>query len=66
MQIYNREGKIVFESDDKETIMQTGWDGTDNGQTLPDAAYIWILRGTYNDDTAIEYQGNKGSVFLVK
>ncbi len=66
LQIYNREGTIVFESNDKEEITQTGWDGTNNGQLLPDAAYIWIIRGIFNNGTAIEYKGNRGSVFLVK
>jgi len=66
IQIYNRNGEIVFESNDKEKITQTGWDGTNNGQLLPDGAYIWIIRGIYNDGTAIEYKGNRGSIFLVK
>jgi hypothetical protein len=60
LQIFNREGKIVFESNNKDEILQTGWDGTNNGQLLPDAAYIWILRGAYNDGTAIEYKGKQG------
>ena len=66
LQIYNREGIIVFESNNKDEITQTGWDGTNNGQLLPDAAYIWIIKGTYNEGTTIEYKGNRGSVFLVK
>jgi gliding motility-associated-like protein len=63
LQIFNREGKIVFESNNKDEILQTGWDGTNNGQLLPDAAYIWILRGAYNDGTAIEYKGNREVCF---
>ncbi len=66
LQIYNQEGLLVFESNDKEEITQTGWDGTNKGQLLPDASYIWIIRGTYNDGTAIKYKGNRGTVFLVK
>lgn len=66
IQIYNREGALVFESDDVETIMQTGWDGTDKGRVLPDAAYIWIIRGSHQDGTAIEYKGNRGSVYLIR
>jgi len=66
IQIYNREGSLVFESDDIEVIMQTGWAGTNNGRILREAAYIWIIRGNYQDETTIDYKRNRGTVYLVR
>jgi len=46
--------------------MQTGWAGTNNGRILPEAAYIWIIRGNYQDETTIDYKRNRGTVYLVR
>ncbi|NPA67688.1 MAG: hypothetical protein GXO50_03670 [Chlorobi bacterium] len=66
LKIFDKNGNVVFESNDKNYIMNTGWDGTKKGLLLPDGAYIWIIGGTYNDGSIIRYKGNRGTVFLIK
>lgn len=43
MQIFNRWGQLIFESND----MNIGWDGTYNGATCQDGTYSWKVK--YND-----------------
>ena len=38
--ISNRQGKVMFESRD----FNDSWDGTDNGDPVPEGVYIWILK----------------------
>jgi gliding motility-associated-like protein len=53
--IFNRWGQIVWESND----IEVPWDGTYNGQPVPEGIYIWKIR-TKNpyDDNVYEYQGH--------
>jgi hypothetical protein len=37
--IFNRAGKLVFESNDPKQ----GWDGTFKGQILPVDSYMWVI-----------------------
>lgn len=39
LQIYNRWGELIFESNDSHT----GWDGTYSGKLVPDGAYTWQI-----------------------
>lgn len=41
MQIFNRYGQLVFESEDQSE----GWDGTSNGKQLPPGAYVVQVSG---------------------
>ncbi len=66
LQIFDKQGKTVFASDDKDEIMNKGWNGTYNGKLMPDDAYIWIIKGTFKDGSIINYKGNRGSIFLIK
>lgn len=58
IQIYNRWGQKIFESDDF-----TGWDGTFQGEECPNENYIWIIE-------ALDYQGErinlKGGIVLIR
>ncbi len=40
LQIFNRWGEIIWESHD----INAAWDGTYNGQPVPQGAYTWIIR----------------------
>lgn len=53
--IFNRWGQIVWESND----IDVPWDGTYNGQPVPEGTYVWKIR-TKNpyDDNVYEYQGH--------
>jgi len=45
LQIFNRWGKQLFESRN----LEDGWDGTFQGQKVPEGVYTWVVRGTgYN------------------
>ena len=57
--IYNRWGKLVFESDD----INKGWDGTLNGQLVQDGVYVYYAN-------VVSYSGKStsrsGSITLIK
>jgi hypothetical protein len=38
--ISNRQGKVLFETND---FMDT-WDGSDNGNPVPEGVYLWFLK----------------------
>jgi gliding motility-associated-like protein len=42
MEIWNRWGQIIWESRDPHSY----WDGTCNGQLVPDGSYSWVIRAT--------------------
>jgi gliding motility-associated-like protein len=52
--IFNKWGQVVWESNN----IDVPWDGTYNGQIVPDGTYIWKIR-TKNpyDDNVYEFQG---------
>ncbi|MCD4747606.1 MAG: gliding motility-associated C-terminal domain-containing protein, partial [Bacteroidales bacterium] len=58
MQIYNRWGQLIFETDN----VNKGWDGTYKGKACPMGLYVWIIY--YEDDG--EKITNKGNVTLLK
>ena len=45
VQIYNRYGKMVYES----SAYKNDWDGTFNGKPLPEASYYYIIRASEKD-----------------
>lgn len=51
IQIFNRWGELLFESDDKNFE----WDGTYNGEIVPDGTYVWKLfyRSVNEDEETI-------------
>jgi gliding motility-associated-like protein len=53
--IFNRWGQIVWESNN----IDVPWDGTYNGQIVPDGTYVWKIRtkNPYNDNV-YEFQGH--------
>jgi len=55
MQIFNRWGEIVWETNDYRST----WDGTYNNTKCPDGSYTWILRfGLVDTDGKKEFSGN--------
>jgi gliding motility-associated-like protein len=45
VQVYNRFGKLVYES----SAYKNDWDGTFNGRPLPEASYYYILKSSEKD-----------------
>jgi uncharacterized delta-60 repeat protein/gliding motility-associated-like protein len=64
-QIYNRHGRLIYETKSVEDATLVGWDGTVNGEPQPEDSYIWIL--VYQED-APEAGSTKltGSVTLIR
>jgi hypothetical protein len=57
--IYNRWGAVVFETDDVEK----GWDGTYNGESVPEGTYSWYAKVT--DTEGLSYRKN-GMITLIR
>lgn len=54
LQVLNRWGEIVFESNDP----LQGWDGTYNGSRVPQEVYAWYLQfRTFSDKSLKQYRG---------
>lgn len=54
LQIFNRWGVLLFESNDQ----RIGWDGKFNGTPQPMEAYAYVLHVTFIDDTKMVKKGN--------
>ncbi|MCB2219375.1 MAG: gliding motility-associated C-terminal domain-containing protein [Bacteroidetes bacterium] len=59
MEVYNRWGEKVWESDHFED----GWDGKRNGQLVADGTYYWILEVHYGDENMVQIL--KGSLTIL-
>lgn len=59
LQIFNRWGGLIYQTNDKET----GWDGTANGNPAPSGTYMYRAIVTTQDDRQQTYQG---AVFLLR
>jgi gliding motility-associated-like protein len=55
LEIYNRWGEIVFQTDD----IHEGWDGSFGGRSANEGTYTWKLRfGMMDDDSAVVATGH--------
>lgn len=57
--IYNRAGHQVYQTSDPSFV----WDGTSKGTTLPQGAYIWVMKFR---DTAGKPHEERGTVTLIR
>ncbi len=65
--VYNREGSVVFESNDLTTVVSRGWDGSRQGIQQPPGLYYWKIEGTYDNGSPLYLNGKtKGSILLVR
>lgn len=55
MQVFNRWGQKVFESN---TTNGRGWDGKFNDKEQPMAVYIYLIEASFLNGTSEKYQGN--------
>lgn len=71
--VFNRWGQLVFGRDFSETdlkdpnfdIKQNGWDGTYNGNMVPQDTYAWIIEFESADFPNLGKQSKTGSVLVV-
>jgi gliding motility-associated-like protein len=59
MQIFDRWGNLIFRTQDP----QFTWDGTCNGQPVPEGVYIYLLKGMSIFDTEIN---NTGDISVIR
>jgi gliding motility-associated-like protein len=55
MQVLNRWGQVVFETD---KIDGRGWDGSFNGKAQPDGVYVYLIDADIDGLRKEKYQGN--------
>jgi gliding motility-associated-like protein len=53
MTIYDRNGKLLYET----TEISRPWDGSTNGQTLEDGAYVWVVTLINEEGQPEQYKG---------
>jgi gliding motility-associated-like protein len=54
LRIYNRTGKLIFESND----VNIGWDGYYRNNLVPIDVYVYVAKGQFSDGTRFVKQGN--------
>jgi gliding motility-associated-like protein len=63
LQVYNRWGQLMFESND----IHYGWDGTYKGTVCPEGVYTWVIKYVGVGKHYLEKEGMKtGHVTLLK
>ncbi len=65
-QIYNREGNVMYESNDIQQVSSNGWNGTVRGTLQPSGIYYWKVDGKTMNGEQLLLNGKKtGSILLV-
>ena len=59
MQVFSRWGQLIFQSNN----MNTGWNGTLNGEEMPEGSYVWMIKMTDNNNIKESYNG---TVILIR
>jgi gliding motility-associated-like protein len=67
LSIYNREGNMVFSTNDITEATQSGWDGTVRGVLQPGGVYYWKVMGEHQNGSKLLLNGKEsGSVVLIR
>lgn len=65
--IYNREGNLVFRTDDPAKAIQVGWDGLVQGVLQPAGVYHWKVEGEDVNGKRVLLNGkDTGSIVLIR
>ncbi|HNR73718.1 MAG TPA: gliding motility-associated C-terminal domain-containing protein [Cyclobacteriaceae bacterium] len=65
--IFNREGSIVYQTDNVTDAIASGWNGSTNGSAQPPGMYFWRVEGVLPSGEPVLLNGNRnGSVFLMR
>ncbi|MEL7002518.1 MAG: FG-GAP-like repeat-containing protein [Bacteroidota bacterium] len=65
--IFNRDGQMVYQTNNVMEAMEVGWDGTYEGTPLDNGNYVWSLQGEYFDGTPLTFAGkNNGTIRLLR
>jgi gliding motility-associated-like protein len=64
--IYNREGNVMYETNDVQQATGNGWNGTVRGTLQPSGIYYWKVDGKTSNGEQLLLNGKKtGSILLV-
>lgn len=65
--IFNREGSIVYQTDNVTDAIASGWNGSTNGSAQPPGMYFWRVEGVLPTGESVLLNGKRnGSVFLIR
>ena len=65
--IFNKQGVLVYETDNVQEATTTGWDGTSNGEPQPSGTYVWQLDGAFTDGAKLSIEGKQlGNITLIR
>lgn len=59
MQVFDRWGELIFESNDKSI----GWNGMQNGDYVGMGVYVYVIRCDFNDGTSVKRKGNINVIY---
>lgn len=65
--IYNREGSVVYSTEDINNAVNQGWNGTSGGVQQPGGVYYWKVKGETPGGKPLLVNGKRsGSIVLVR
>ena len=62
--VMDKEGRILYQTNDVQEAQNNGWNGTFSGAAMPPDAYVWYLSGTYQDGAPL-IKDNKHTGIIV-
>jgi gliding motility-associated-like protein len=66
-QVYDRQGKIMYQTNSVEKALEEGWDGTYQGVQQKSGTYMWSIKGEFFDGTEVKFEGKTtGVIHLVR
>ena len=67
IKIFDLHGTQIFASQDINTIMNMGWDGSFGGKTVPSETYVWIIDGRFANGSKVLFQNEtRGFIKLLR
>ena len=62
LNVFDRNGKILFETSVPRQAADVGWDGTFKGNPVPEGVYFWKVTGNYSDGKPVLINGKADGV----
>jgi gliding motility-associated-like protein len=66
LNIFDRDGALVYKTSDLNEAVQRGWDGTKNGTKQPPGVYFWKVTGELSSGPLLLNGKDAGSVVLIR
>ncbi|MCD4834570.1 MAG: FG-GAP-like repeat-containing protein [Bacteroidales bacterium] len=63
--IYNDLGVVVFESNNLDEILNTGWNGENNGHQVKEGKYFWKIDGEFYSGQKVLFNGKNTGVITI-